>query len=561
MPPTADSLTATADPAAGRAAAPEHGIRACLDSRGLRIDGPVAGAPTLLTLVTLPDGQLLGGVYGPVSLPEARALVAGVSSGADPAGPDVPWLAVARAGREGLAAAASTMLPSGAFWSSTGGSLVVASDPASASGDAPRIAAGYIRSYAAGEIDPAAAPFEGVARLPAGQTAVWEGATCAPRVHEWCGPGTWAAPGLAGPEALRRFREAHDLVVADLAARAGAVVATVSGGLDSTFVAATLASQAGPNRVVRGLTYSPLGGARLELAPGMDADELSFARLLEAAYPGRIEIEPVVNVAGVRPLAAAALAARLAGVPTFNPANQVWLNAMGDLAAQSGARLLFVGTNGNSAFSYDHGYAVRDSLRRRAWADLARMSRTADGRLDLGLLRTRVMRPLGRAQMSRPEYLQWLARRLTGLPAAANPMALGGVLLADPFTSRAVLECAAAIAPAEWRMGGMNRAFARRAGAGRVPDPIRLRTRRGQQGRDAWHVIRNDRDDYLARIDAVPGVAGLEAVDAAALMATVEAWPWGQEPPAPWREQVAADRILGLAEFASFGRWPGRRVP
>ena len=171
----------------------------------------------------------------------------------------------------------------------------------------------------------------------------------------------------------------------------------------------------------------------------------------------------------------------------------------------------------------------------------------------MSLLRSRVLRPLRHPQMTRPDYLTWLARRATGLPAASNPAALGGVLLADPFSSRAVLECAAAVTPAEWRMGGTGRAFARRAGEGRVPDAIRLRTRRGQQGRDAWHAVRFDRDDYLARIDALPGVPGLEDVDAAALRDRVDAWAWGSAEPPPWSEQVEADRLLSLAQFADVG--------
>ena len=530
-----------------------HGIRASLGPSGLRVDGPRSGAPTVVLNVHGVDGTLMGAVYGPVTHAEAEALVHTLSMGDDPGGPDAPWIAVARSGPHGLAASASTMLPSGVFWSSSDGTVVVASDPRSAASEGARIDPAYVRSWAAGLTDPEASPYAGVSRVRAGETARWETPDAQPRLRQWCGPDTWPTPGLAGPEAMRRYRDAFDAVVDDLARRAGRVVTTCSGGLDSTFVAAALAARDRVADPVLALTYAPVPGAVMALGPGLDADESGLVRLLEAEYPGRIAVETVVNTGLARPLDAAAAAGRLAGVPTFNPANQVWLTAMRDRAAEAGARLLFVGTNGNAAFSYDHGYAVRDGLRHGQWRDVAAMARSAGGGLSMSLLRSRVLRPLRHPQMTRPDYLTWLARRATGLPAASNPAALGGVLLADPFSSRAVLECAAAVTPAEWRMGGTGRAFARRAGEGRVPDAIRLRTRRGQQGRDAWHAVRFDRDDYLARIDALPGVPGLEDVDAAALRDRVDAWAWGSAEPPPWSEQVEADRLLSLAQFADVG--------
>jgi len=155
--------------------------------------------------------------------------------------------------------------------------------------------------------------------------------------------------------------------------------------------------------------------------------------------------------------------------------------------------------------------------------------------------------------MDREGYLRWLARSVTSLPAAGNPAAMEGVLMADPFASRAVIEVAASITPAEWVRGSLPRGFARRAGAGRVPDPIRLRSGRGIQGRDAWYVIRNDRDDYLDRVRAVRNVAGLEHVEVFALEARVNAWPWGEIRGPAWLDQVSVDRILGTADFC--GVW------
>ena len=526
-----------------------HGLTARLGPSGLRVDGPRTDAPTTVTDVRGRDGTLVGAVYGPVTTGEAESVVRRLSLGGDPGGPDVPWVAVARHGPGGLAAAASMMMPSGVFWSAAEGELVVATDPVSAAAR-PCIDAEYVRAYAAGRTSPHAAPFIGVARETAGSTVAWTHPGATPDIHVWCGPATWADPTLEGPEALAAYANALDAVVAELARRSGPVIATVSGGLDSTFVAASLARVADARSPVRGLVYAPLPEAML----ASDADEAALAELMADAYPGRLTVERIVNTALIRPLDSAAEMSRRAGVPTFNPANQPWLTRMREIAAGDGAAMWFVGSNGNAAFSYHHPYAADYYLRRGRLPEVISIARE-------GGLRTRVLGPLRRQylgrgpneamSMDRDEYLRWLARSVTGLPAAGNPAAMAGVLMADPFASRGVIEAAASITPAEWARGGVARGFARRAGAGRVPDSIRMRTGRGLQGRDAWFVIRNDRDDYLDRVAALPAVVGLEDVDHRGMQAQVSAWPWADVRGPQWQEQVAVDRTLALAEFVS----------
>jgi hypothetical protein len=306
-----------------------------------------------------------------------------------------------------------------------------------------------------------------------------------------------------------------------------------------------------------------------------DADETGLARLLMASYPERLLVEQVINTGHTRPLAAAAEAARFSGLPTFNPSNQPWLSAIRRIAAENGSRLWFMAGNGNAAFSSDHMYAADYALRRGRLATLAGMGRDIDGRWSSTVFRSRVLGPLrrsfmaeeptqasplhqfrvgSRGQQSRIDrhfYVDWLAQSTSGLPAMSNPAVQRGVLVADPFTARSLLEVASAILPEEWQQGGVSRGFARRAGEGRVPDAIRLRTRRGQQGRDAWYVIRNDHDEYLERIASLPTVPGLEHVDHRGLGDHVAAWPWGQVQGPYWPEQVALDRLLALADFAT----------
>ena len=107
------------------------------------------------------------------------------------------------------------------------------------------------------------------------------------------------------------------------------------------------------------------------------------------------------------------------------------------------------------------------------------------------------------------------------------------------------------------------------AGAGRVPDGIRLRATRGAQGADTWYVVRLDRDEYVDRARGVAAVAGLEAVGGPALVQQVEAWPWGEPagpdprallPPAPWAAWSLAQYTNGADGPRDTAIFP-RRTP
>jgi hypothetical protein len=235
----------------------------------------------------------------------------------------------------------------------------------------------------------------------------------------------------------------------------------------------------------------------------------------------------------------------------------------------------FIGANGNAAFSTEHEYAAELTLMSGRLLTLARLGRDMQGRWSPRAFRVKVLGPLRRryftrdlpleeilpqcgivtreqvTRVDRKFFLSQLTDSQSGLAAVFNPAAHNGILPVDPFTSRAVLDVAARIAPTEWQRGGLPRGFARRAGAGRVPDEIRLRRRNGQQGRDAWYVVRHDRDDYLDRVASLARIPGLEHVDPTALRAIVSAWPWGQVQGPYWPEQIAVDRLLALADFAA----------
>lgn len=555
-----------------------HGLLAVASSQDFIVEGSRGDLPTRAFTVLGPDGRLSGAVYGPLNQTEAGVLVGALMRRVGNAGPDVPWLAVSRLDNGEVCASASMMLPSGVFWALNAGVLVVGTDPRSVAmraGLPLSVDPDYVRSFSNMDVAPEASPYRGVIRVPAGHLIRWSRHDAMPVITQWCGPSSWGDPWLSGPSAMDAYLATIDEVASDLATRSASVVSTVSGGLDSTFVTATLAMLANPGNPVLGLTYRPLPAANLTGGSGYDADESDLAILLSARYPHSLDVRTIANEAHVRPLAAGLANSIRSGLPTMNPGNQVWLNAMRTIATERGARMWFLGQNGNAAFSHEHEYAAAFAVQRHRVGELAELGRKEGGHLSIRLLRRRVLGPLRRqylrhaasyrhplaefglvdartsAHFGREEYLTWLSHNDSGLAALSNPAAHEGVLAVDLFNSRAVLEVAASITPAEWQRGEASRGFARRASAGRVPDEIRLRTRRGQQGRDAWYVIRNDRNDYLDRVASLGHVAGLEHVAYKALGAHIESWPWGQEQGPNWAEHVAVDRLLALAEFAS----------
>lgn len=553
-----------------------HGLSVSVSDREI-ILWPQDGPDDLLRIVTTPSGGFGGAVYGLVSQAEATSIVVSMAHGADPSRVDSPWIAAAIRDRNTIVATASMMLGSGVFWAQFGGTLHIASDPRTAalqSFAGATIDGDYIRQRSVNYVPTDTSPFKGVRRVPAGRTALWRSPVDEPQVTEWCGPGVWEEPTLSGPDAMTSYLETFDALLGDLSGRAGRPVCALSGGLDSTFVAAGLAVRTDVDRPVLGLIYAPLPEALVESVGGWDADETHLAELLADQFAGRVVIRRVVNTSMIRPLVAAAEESMRSGIPVLNPGNQVWLSAIREIARDAGSRAWFVGGMGNAAFSGDHFYAARFAIQRFQPMEIIALCRNEQGQLSKSLLRSQVLRPLyqewrrresrevnpfaqfglGATEVPKLEprqaFLEWLAGCDTGLSAAANPGADQGILKTDPYTARAVIELAARITPTEWQRGGIQRGFARRAGRGRVPDAIRNRRRRGQQGWDTWYVVRNDRDQYLDRILGVGDAPGLEHVDYRALASHVAAWPWGEPVAGDLGALFALDRLLALSEFA-----------
>lgn len=536
------------------------------------------------------EGQVRGSTFGLLTSAESHRLLATLSRDNDPgpAAPDTPWAAAVQRADTSVAVTCSTMLVSGLFAAvqrqGTSTRLQVATDPArvlrALTGPAG-IDRGFVHGFAMFSAAPRATPFTDVFRIPPGETVLWQPGRATVTTVQWCGPDTLGAPDRDGDDVNQDYLQIFDTVVADLAARSGPLVATVSGGLDSTFMAASLVRNADRGRPVHGFCHSPLPAAHCQPDGKFDPDDYPLAQLMADRYPDLLTITALRNTAHTHPLDAALAQSRRTGLPTSGPSNSVWLGDYTAHARQLGATTAFLSIRGNATYSDSHRYAAGYYLRRGSLGRLLSLaSPQARGQQSWpGAVRHRIVRPLRPTPApntarweslglhlpatttpprtpGRDTYLAWASGHLHSLPGSLNPAGTGGLLLVDPFASRAVIEFAASIHPRHWQRGGPSRALARNLAIGRVPDQIRTRTRRGGQARDDWHIISGDFNrldqalDTLTTVDALTDIINVDTFTQAVHHLRTRP---PHQPPAHMH-LLDILRILALAEYLHWTR-------
>ena len=523
---------------------------------------------------------------------ERDRVVRALTRGDDPQRtPEGPWAAVVLRPNGELAATSSAALPGGLCWTldiTERGEreLIIGHDVGAvvrARSTRTELDGEWLRARLSGFLrSEATTPYRGVHHVPFGVTAVWRAGQTQPRIKRWFGPEAMPEPTVRGPKAASTYLAAFDELIDGLVDPARPIAATLSGGLDSSFVVASLARLATPDNPVHCYTHSPHPAAGLEPAGNWDPDDYEYASAMQRAYPDTVVVHRVVNEELRDPLDFVVEASLAAWLPNFN-INGMWMQAMANDAAGRGASILFHGVNGNAAFSYDHSYAAGYYLRRgelrsatQLLAPDARAGRTfTENAKSLTVpVVSEIRRRRGQGSMGsyleavglgwlatdapatfssvapggRRGYLEWLTRAVSR-PIGESPLAWATTPV-DPFATRRISELAASIEPIEWRTGPLPRAFARRLGAGRVPDEIRLRTRRGSQSADLWFATRGNRQRYLDEIDSLPATPHLGGwVDHEALHRSLAEWPWGGlVGPSGWAVS-GLHHVLGLAAF------------
>ena len=411
---------------------------------------------------------------------------------------------------------------------------------------------------------------EGVRWVPGG-TAAWIDASGVRR-WRWWNPDPKEIVDLAPKEYEEALRDAFDIAVVARLRSAGEIGATVSGGLDSTSVAATSARFLAPE-TFRTYTSAPPPGWSPAWTGWMDPDESPLVRELAGMYPNIVPA--FVHVDGSGLLTRHEDLWDLGAGPVRNPCNMLWIRTIRELAASDGVSTLMTGDYGNMFFSAEGPQWLVANLRAgrvRTALKEARALRRASTTGWYSLIRdhvapyaapkmyARARRLLGReTQLDawlrgtalRPEILERLdLKRLLpylderrrreqrtmrvgvmeeGAAQADNASALEaltGVRSTDPTVDRRVMEVA--MRQPEWtrRHDGIDRAVVRGAMANRLPPAIVDRTARGAQlpeWLDLMTSVRTDLGRELEALEQHP--TSRELMDVVRLRALYEKWP------------------------------------
>lgn len=436
--------------------------------------------------------------------------------------------------------------------------------------------------------DPRSTWFHGVERLPPGHMAQFKWNRVL-KVRRWFAPPLYPDGERPRETAAELMRYAvRDAVQASLPPN-GDVAASLSGGLDSTMVAATAASILLPQgRRVHGYTHVPRPGTISQRDGWLPSDEPAVRQLV-AATSG-LDYEAVMCDPTRTPFDALLDQFPDTLAPHRNIPNTDWLLQIRRRVDHAGYGVTFGGQSGNLGFSWNGATSVSEMVRNgyptQAWR-LARQSNTRtratkfvvaarfpalsqrliDRRHPVdrsawqwhdGLLNAASESALaaweeavrGRSLATRARWYSHLLSSVSVQSVAQPPASVSW--RSDPLSDPEVVRLAIAIHPAAWINGGVSRVVAREAMRGLVPDEIRLRRERGMQGADDYMRLGNRRDAYRRAVEMVEASpTATEFVDASMLRRSLDGLPEGdQNAYTMWT--YGPGRVLGFALFAAW---------
>jgi asparagine synthase (glutamine-hydrolysing) len=371
--------------------------------------------------------------------------------------------------------------------------------------------------------------FEGVKVLAGGELLIHHDEMV--RVERWWRPDT--APREIHAQVRDYVDEARALFDSAVASRLrarGGVVATLSGGLDSTLVAVTAARQmAGTGKVLEAFTAIRQPGLPVSDEPRWENDDAAWAAAVADFQPNIRQ--RLVSPGGLTPLDILPVVHALSHTPVHNPASLVWAWQMSARAAHNRARVVLCGDHGNQSISYAGDLCDAHFIRLRRLASVAQ--RTWDRVRCIGTQphRSAAARPATQPQGLRPgcevllpefctEHLEELvdarlpeSERATFTRAMTAPqpaaridfMARFGVEWLDPTGDRKLLERLLTFPLHVFRVGNRPRGLARELGRGLIPESVRLRRNRSVHFPDetAWFALRAH--DYHNALQSIRG--------------------------------------------------------
>jgi len=377
---------------------------------------------------------------------------------------------------------------------------------------------------------------------------------------------------LRSSEYEEALREQMDRAVSDrLRGAKGRVAAHLSGGLDSSTVAATAARLLVERGRVTAFTAVPRRGYSGAVPRGRFADESLHAVSVAMLYPNMQHV--LVETSQRSPLANLERNFFLYERPMLNLCNGVWSDAILDGAKSRGLTVMLTGQMGNASFSHSGLDVLPDLLLKARWFQLAQQAlrlhrnglswdslaahtfgsiiprwlwraanRLRGRRHDLshsGVNREAVRAMHAATKSAGLDFSQrprrdgfdlrlWVFGRVDFGNYTKGFLGGWGIDVRDPTADRRLLEFSLRIPAAEYLKDGRSRSIARRAFADRLPQMILKESRSGLQAAD-WHEgLSASRDDLareLERIVACPGAE--EILQIPMLERLVNEWPEG----------------------------------
>jgi asparagine synthase (glutamine-hydrolysing) len=444
--------------------------------------------------------------------------------------------------------------------------------------------------------------YRGIDRVPSRTVVRIDSAGAAHRKY-WS-PNFDAAPNLRDEDYIAQARALLDQAVAAAIKDTPNVAISLSGGLDSSAIAAT-AARLGVAQSITGFTLVPPAGMHVDFGPYKYVDERDKVAALARMYP-HLDVRLItpatllpVELDSTRFFAQTAL-------PQVNPASDGPFSAVGDAAVAAGHRVLLVGVRGNHGLSWWGRLALPALLRAGMWRALHHELREAARQSQHSLARTlarEVLMPIMPAALSRavnrfrgrdpdsvaqhsalnPAFVaehqlarQWQAdgfdswfgvRGWTAAPhraaclfdtyqigrdLAAMSEELDGYEIRDPLADRRLLEFVLAVPEEKFRSAGIQRTFARRVLADRLPPEILNESRRGAQVVDWFCRLQVRRDAIAAeieRLDSSPLARCI--IDVPRLKRLMTEWPADAQSAQVRR----ADYMLALARGVHVGQF------
>jgi asparagine synthase (glutamine-hydrolysing) len=413
--------------------------------------------------------------------------------------------------------------------------------------------------------------FNGVSKVRAGEiVAVTRDGL---KARRWWEPSTEPLRLKTTDDYAEALREHFDRAVAVRLEGAGPTVAAhLSGGLDSSAVAATAARlMAGSGGRVTAFTGVPREGYDSSVIKGAFADEGPHAAEVAAMYPN---MDHVLVRNGGSPFANLDRHFFVYERPFLNLCNGVWMHKIMDLARERGDRVLLSGARGNLSFSYDgmplltqlltSGRLIRLARESLAlirngtrvgtvaaqtigpfvpvplWQTIGRLRGRGRKLTDYSTISPeaaqafrvaergaeRGLDPSYRPRRDPLETRLWALRRVDVGNYNKGYLAGWGIDVRDPTADRRLIEFCLTVPTDQYLRHGVRRALARTAFSDRLPSKIVNETLKGYQAPD-WHEGlvdgRAELSDEIGRIAACAEAA--DTLDHKAMRGLAETMP------------------------------------